>query len=168
MGSSTKAALLGAALAAVALPFAAGAVAQAGQPALRVACPARAFSVDFRPRGSATERRPYAKLYSKRAFFGQVFPKQLSFGRACTAVGDTRKLAWDGGRARSIAKSGTVRCLVPVKPQLQGAPFVGSNGTYAGNLLVATLGHSKSVFLRATMKKAGSKLRFDTRYCKQR
>lgn len=61
-----------------------------------------------------------------------------------------------------------MKCSVPVKPQLRGAPFTGPDGTYAGNLLVATLGHSSKVFLRATLEKSGSRLRFDTRYCKKR
>jgi hypothetical protein len=57
---------------------------------------------------------------------------------------------------------------VPVELQLRGAPFTGRDGTYAGNRLVATLGHTSRVFLRATLKKSGSSLRFDTRYCKKR
>jgi hypothetical protein len=168
MGSSTRVVLLGIALFAVVFPIVAATAARVGSTALRVTCPARAFSVDFRPRGSVSEHHPHAKVYSKRAFFGLVFPKRLSFGPACKAVGDTKKLVWDGGPARTTAKSVTVKCLVPIKPQLRGAPFVGSNGAYAGNKLVGTLGHSKNVFLRVTMKKTGSSFRFDRRYCKQR
>jgi hypothetical protein len=168
MGSSTRAVLLGIALFALALPIVAATAARAGSAALRVACPARAFSVEFRPKGSVSEHRPHAKVYSKRAFFGLVFPKRLSFGPACKSVGDTRKLAWDGGPARNTAKSVTLKCSVPVKAQLRGAPFVGPDGTYAGNRLVATLGHTPKIFLRATLKKSGSSLRFDTRYCQKR
>jgi len=168
MGSSTRAVLLGIALAALAFPIVAATAAPAGSAALRVACPTRAFLVDFRPQGSVSEHRPHAKVYAKRAFLGLVFPKRLSFGPACKAVGDTKKLAWDGGPARTIARSVTVKCSVPVKTQLRGAPFTGPDGTYAGNRLVATLGHSSKVFLRATMRKSGSRLRFDTRYCKKR
>jgi hypothetical protein len=168
MGSPTRAVLPGIALAAVAFPIVAAMAARTGSAALRVACPARAFAVEFRPKGSVSEHRPHAKVYSKRAFLGLVFPKRLSFGPACKAVGDTKKLAWDGGPARTIAKSVTVKCLVPVKPQLRGAPFVGPDGRYIGNRLVATLAHTPKIFLRATMKKSGSSLRFDTRYCKKR
>jgi hypothetical protein len=168
MGSSTRGVLVGLALFAVAFPLAAATAARLGSSALRVACPARVFSVEFRPKGSVSEHRPHAKVYSQRAFFGLVYPKQLSFGPACKAVGDTKKLAWDGGRARTIARSVTLKCRVPARPQLRGAPFVGANGTYAGNRLVATLGHTSKIFLRATMKKSGSSLRFDTRYCKKR
>jgi hypothetical protein len=168
MGSSTRVVLLGIALLAVSCPIVAATAARMGSSALRVACPARAFSVDFRPKGNVGEHRPHARFYSKRAFFGLVFPKRLSFGPACKAVGDTKKLAWDGGRARTIARSVTLKCLVPVRPQLRGAPFVGADGIYAGNKLVATLGHTPKIFLRATMKKTGSSLRFDTRYCKKR
>lgn len=166
MGSSAGAVSL--VLAAVCLAVGFTARAKAGSAALRVSCPARAFSVDFRPKGDAAEHRPHAKLYAKRAFLGLVFPRRLSFGPACKAVADTKKLVWDGGRARSTAKSVTLRCAVPVKPQLRAGPFVGQGGTYAGYLLVATLGHSPRVFLRATIRKSGSRLRFDTRYCKKR
>jgi hypothetical protein len=168
MGSSTRVVLIGIALIAIVYPIVAATAARVGASALRVACPARAFSVDFRPRGSLDEHHPHAKVYSKRAFLGLVFPKRLSFGPACKAVGDTKKLAWDGGRARSTVKSVSLKCLVPVRPQLRGAPFIGADGAYAGNRLVATLGHTSRVFLRATMKKSGSSLRFDTRYCKKR
>ena len=168
MGSSTRVVLLGIALSAVAFPIVAATAARVGSSALRVTCPARAFSVDFRPKGSVSEHHPHAKIYSHRAFLGLVFPKRLSFGSACKSVGDTKKLAWDGGPARTTARSVTVKCLVPVRPQLRGAPFLGADGTYAGNRLVATLGHTPMVFLRATMKKSGSSLRFDTRYCKKR
>jgi hypothetical protein len=164
MGSSSGAVALGAVLAAACLIALA---ARAGSAALRVSCPARAFSVDFRPKGDATEHRPNVKLYAKRTFLGQVFPGRLSFGPACKAVTDTKKISWDGGRARSTGKSVTIRCSVLVKPQLRGGPLVGSGGTFAGNLLVATLGHSSRVFLRATIEKTGSRLRFDTRYCKK-
>jgi hypothetical protein len=167
MGSH-RAVLLGITLFAFACPIVAATAARVGSTALRVSCSARTFSVEFRPKGSVSEHQPHAKVYSKRAFLGLVFPKRLSFGPACKAVGDTKKLAWGGGPARTTAKSVTVKCLVPVKPQLRGAPFVGTNGAYAGNKLVATLGHSKNVFLRVTMKKTGSSFRFDTRYCKKR
>ena len=154
----------------VGLTFAvlAAAVARAGSTALRVSCSTRAFSVDFRPNGSVSEHRPHAKLYAKRVFLGLVFPKRLSFGPACKSVGDTKKLAWDGGPARNTGKRVTLKCSVPVRPQLRGAPFKGPDGAYAGNRLVATLGHTSEIFLRATMKKSGSSLRFDTRYCKKR
>ncbi len=160
--------LVGIALFVLACPVVAATAARAGSAALRVACPAKAFSVEFRPTGSVSEHRPHARVYSKRAFFGLVFPKRLSFGPACKSVGDTKKLAWDGGPARTIAKSVTLTCSVPVKTQLRGAPFVGPDGAYAGNRLVATLGHTPKIFLRATLKKSGSSLRFDTRYCRKR
>src|SRR5690242_21742290 len=98
MGSWTRGMLLGLALLGLACPVVTATAARARSSALRVACPAKAFSVDFRPKGSVDERQPHAKVYSKRAFLGLVLPKRLSFGAACKAVGDTKELAWDGGQ----------------------------------------------------------------------
>ena len=166
MGSSFRGVLFVVAMAGCAISASRTAQATPTSTVLRVACPQKVFSVAFYPKGSASDSRPHVKVAAKGETLGLVFPKRLSFGPACKAVHDT-KTAWDGGPAKTTSSRTTLRCSLSAKLELRGGPFVGSNGTYAGNRLLATLGHTSKVFLSATMKAAGSSLRYDTHYCKK-
>jgi hypothetical protein len=157
-----------AAAGAIALGAAAGSAGAGGVPkGLRVTCPQKTFLVAFSPRGTATERRPHITLYTRREPLATVLPSRVAFGRTCKAKKDATA-TWGGGASKTTGKRSSLRCRIPSAPTLRGAPFLGPTGTYAGDRLVAMLGSHRKAFLVALIKKAGSKLRYSTRYCKRR
>jgi hypothetical protein len=134
--------------------------------ALRVACGQKSFFVAFYPKGEPGERRPHVTLFTTRQTLGLVFPKQLSFARACKPVADAQTV-WDGGSARTTRKHIVLRCRVSRGPQFKGAPVTGRAGV-SGNRLYATLAKTRKTFLRAALSATGSSVRYDPRYCKKR
>ena len=169
MGSGSRIALLVAALVAAfgalaAVHAARGAPAASG---IRVACPQKTFLVGFYPKGEPAQRKAHVKVFTKRQFVALVLPKRLSFGPICRAAHDG-KTTWDGSRAKTTRKRIVLRCTVGRRIQLRGVPFVGADGTYAGNHLFALLGGTTKVFLRASVAVRGSTLSYDPHYCKKR
>lgn len=164
MGSRLRAFSLVVCVAALAGPAASATPSGA---ALRVACPQKTFLVGFYPKGEPSEHRPHVKIYTQQQFIALVLPKQLSFGRTCTAAHDS-KTAWDGSRARTTGKRIVLKCRVAARTRLKGAPFAQPGHVYVGNNLFATLGRTGKVFLRAKIMSKGSSLRYDPRYCKKR
>jgi hypothetical protein len=132
--------------------------------ALRVACGQKSFFVAFYPKGEPGERRPHVTLFTKRQTLGLVFPKQLSFARACKPAANAQTV-WDGGPSRTTRKQIVLRCTVSRAPLFKGAPVTGRGGI-SGNMLSATLGRTRKTFLRATVSSRSS-IRYDPRFCKK-
>jgi ribosomal protein L28 len=163
MGSRSRAFALVAVVAACAPVIAVRAA--SSSTALRVACGQKSFFVAFYPKGEPGERRPHVTLFTRRQTLGLIFPKQLSFARACKPAADAQAV-WDGGPARTTRKRIVLRCTVSRGLLFKGAAVTGRGGIL-GNRLSATLGRTRKTFLRALVSSRAS-VRYDPRYCKKR
>ena len=82
-----------------------------------------------------------------------------SFSKTCKHTAD-QPARWSGGSPKTISSTMLVNCTFKVVPEMKAAKSGG------GGLLTVTLGHTTTTVLTASMKATGSKLTYDSRYCK--
>jgi hypothetical protein len=85
---------------------------------------------------------------------------QGAFAKSCRSVADT-VTKWGGGPVKTTTASGRVACAFTGKVELKAIP-----GTGGAEQLIVTLGHTPATALYANVAAAGSKLNYDSRYCR--
>lgn len=148
--------------------LASGAVSAPGD---RVACPARAIDVYFWPAGhdavpgfGPRYRPAHLEVYTARnarpsGFLGFVSAADASFARSCGAVGDAATTRAPG---TTVTRRQKVRCTFRQSVELKVLP-----ARPAGRQLLVTVGHTRLALVSAVIKKRGSTLTFDRRFCRR-
>jgi hypothetical protein len=141
----------------IAALFAAG---SAAAPSYRVACGAKSFLIVFSPAGGVVVRVGQDNLLRTSSSNVQWYPP-------CRKVGDFIT-NWGGGPSRRASVAVSVFCRAPTVAEFK-VVNLGQEGE--GAAFVATLGHTKKMFVTAALRRtpggAGSELRWDTRYCRR-
>jgi hypothetical protein len=104
---------------------------------------------------------PHLEVYRRgspasKNFFVFVSATNFNYANTCDLAVDPQPTSWGGGPKKTISATRRVRCGFPSQVQLK---FV------LGRLNVAR-GKTEKEVLTATIKKKGSTLTYDSRYCR--
>jgi len=139
----------------------------------RFRCGVKAIDIYFWPRGhGALDAYPFpayrpahVAVYEKgrttrRAFLLFVTEGSRIVTKGCKTAGDRAQTHWDGGPIKVVKKARRIRCSFPTKVQLRAVPVVG------GQRFVVAFGHTTRSVAFADIKRRGSTLDYDRRYCR--
>ncbi len=133
----------------------------AAAPSYRVACGAKSFLIVFSPAGGIVVRVGQDNLLRTSSSNVNWYPP-------CRKTGDFIT-DWGGGPSRRSSVAVSILCRAPVAAEFKVVNYSGRDGE--GAAFVATLGHTKKMFVTAALRRtpggAGSELRWDTRYCRR-
>lgn len=121
----------------------------------RIACNTKAFLVEFSPPKQAVVALTPTQLLAVTS------PTAYRLSSGCSAAGKA-SLRW-GGSVKSAVKETFLKCKTPQSVEIG----IAQTGATDGAVLSVTLAHGGNAVLSMTLKKgAGSKLSYDSRYCK--
>jgi hypothetical protein len=134
-------------------------IAASATPAARtekIACNTKKFLVEFSPPKQA------AVAQSPTDLLAVTSPTAYRVSSACKAAGKAAVVKW-GGPVKSAAKETFLKCSTPQSVEIGIAQTSAGDGA----ILNVSLAHGGDGVLSITIKKgAGSKLSYDTRFCK--
>jgi hypothetical protein len=163
------AAVVGAALVTVLLPSLAG----GSTSDVRVNCKASAIDVYFWPHGHpvvpaykfASYPPAHLEVYRRgspasKNFFVFLSGTAFNYANTCDLATSPAATTWGGGPKKTVAATRRVRCGFGAVVQLKLIPLGGTSR------LAVVRGSSTKEVLTATIKKKGSTLTYDSRYCR--
>ena len=123
----------------------------------RIACNTKAFLVEFSPPKQAVVAQTPTQLLAVTS------PSAYRLSTACSAAGKAAVVKWGGGPVRSAVKETFLKCKTPQSVEIGIAQTSAGDGA----ILNVALAHGGDGVLSMTLKKgAGSKLSYDSRFCK--
>jgi hypothetical protein len=135
----------------------------------RYTCGAKKMTFYFWPQGHhavpslrfSEFTTPHLEAYTSSGSFHAFVDAKgaLSYAKACKRVADL-PARWTGATRKTITTTLIVNCSFPAAAELKASKAAG------GGLLIATIGHTTKLAVLASLRSAGSRLTFDTRYCR--
>jgi hypothetical protein len=141
--------------------------------ARRVVCGGKALDFYFWPQGHPAIPKigfpafapPHMEIYrggsvANNAELAYIGTSSAAFAKSCRPVGDM-VTKWGGGTAQSTTARAKLSCTFRSAVELKAIP-----GTPGSEQLIVTKGHTPNTLVYASIGTAGSRLNFDSRYCK--
>ncbi len=123
----------------------------------KIACNTKKFLVEFSPPKQA------AVALSPTDLLAVTSPTAYRLSTACTAAGKAAVVKWGSGTLKSAAAETFLKCSTPQSVEIGVAQTSAGDGA----VLNVSLAHGGDGVVSMTLKKgAGSKLSYDTRFCK--
>jgi len=123
----------------------------------KIACNTKKFLVEFSPTTQGVVANTPTDLLAVTS------PTSYRLSTACSAAGKASVVKWGGGPLRSASKETFLKCSTPKSVEIGIAQTSAGDGA----VLNVSLVHGGDGVLSMTIKKgAGSKLSYDTRFCK--
>lgn len=149
--------------------FAASAGAGPTATTARTNCGAKRLTLYFWPQGHPAIpsigfeefKTPHLEVYTSGGKqIGYVDSTGVSsFAKGCKHAAEL-PLHWDGKKQKSIAQTMLVKCSLPAAAEMKGSK------AHGGGALTIAAGHTTKEVVSVSMGAGGSKLTYDTRYCK--
>jgi hypothetical protein len=123
----------------------------------KIACNTKKFLVEFSP------PKQGAVALSPTQLLAVTSPTSYRLSSACSAAGKASVVRWGSGSVKSASKETFLKCSTPQSVEIGVAQTNAGDGA----VLNVSLAHSGDGVLSMTMKKGtGSKLSYDSRFCK--
>ncbi len=123
----------------------------------KIACNTKKFLVEFSPTTQGVIATTPTDLLAVTS------PTAYRLSTACSAAGKASVVKWGAGALRSVSKETFLKCATPKSVEIGFAQTNAGDGA----VLNVSLAHGGDGVLSMTIKKgAGSKLSYDTRFCK--
>jgi hypothetical protein len=123
----------------------------------KIACNTKKFLVEFSPPKQA------AVALSPTDLLAVTSPTAYRLSTACTAAGKAAVVKWGSGALKSASAETFLKCSTPQSVEIGVAQTSAGDGA----VLNVSLAHGDDGVVSMTLKKgAGSKLSYDTRFCK--
>ena len=123
----------------------------------KIACNTKRFLVEFSPTTQG------AVAVTPTDLLAVTSPTAYRLSTACSAAGKASVVKWGASALRSASKETFLKCATPKSVEIGVAQTNAGDGA----VLNVSLAHGGDGVLSMTIKKgAGSKLSYDTRFCK--